>query len=98
MTPSRRMVDPLLKSSLEVRYTLCTASELHLLAKIIPAFPTYSTLTTRNANFERNTVSDRKARNLWPNSHNYARRFMSQRKRCTSAKVAIRELLIIADV
>ncbi len=92
------MIDPLLKSSLEVRHALGATSEFHLLAKIIPPFPAYSTLTTRNANFERNTVSDRKARNLWPNGHNYAGRFMSQRKRCTGAKVAIRELFIIADV
>ena len=92
------MIDSFLKSSLEMRDALRTTSEPHLFAKIVSPFPANCTLTARNANFESDSVANCEAINLRSNAHNYTGRFMAKRKRCTSTKVTICELLVIADV
>jgi hypothetical protein len=61
------MVDSLLQGPLEVRYTLRTAPEYHLLAEVIPPFPTDATLAAWYAYLERNSVSNAEAIDLWPN-------------------------------
>lgn len=47
MTPNSRVVNPFLKSALEVRYTLSTTPKPHLLAEVVPPLPTDAALATR---------------------------------------------------
>lgn len=50
MTPNCRMIDPLLKSALEVWHTFGATPESHFLAKVVSTFSANTTFTTRNAN------------------------------------------------
>jgi hypothetical protein len=98
VTPDSGVIDPLLQGPLEMWHTLRTTSKPHLLAKVIPPFPTDLTLTTRNADFESDSVSDREAIDLWSNAHHHSRSLMSKRKRSTSAQVAIGEFFVVAYI
>jgi hypothetical protein len=98
VTPSCRVINSFLKSSLEMGNALCATPEFHLLAKIISSFPTDSTLATRNSDFECHTISNLKAMNLRPNSYYDTRRFMSKGERRTRAKISICEFLVVADI
>lgn len=92
------MIYSFLQSSLKVRYTLCAASESHLLAQIVPAFPADCALSARNADLEGNSVTNGKARDLRANTDNYTGRFMSKGQWCTGTEVAIGKLLVVADI
>lgn len=72
MTPDSRMIYPLLKGSLEMWYTFGTTPEPHLLAEVIPAFPTDGTLATRNPDLQGHPIADFEAIDLWANANNYA--------------------------
>jgi len=79
VTPSRGMVNPILKSALEMGNRLGATPELHPLAEIIPTFPANPTLAAWNADLEGHSVTDVKPRDLRSNSHNGSRRLMPKR-------------------
>lgn len=81
-----------------MRNTLCTTPEPHLLAKIIPSLPANGTLPTRNAHLEGDSIAECKAIDLRTDSNNYTRRFVTKRERSASTKVAVGELLVVADI
>lgn len=81
-----------------MRNTFCAASEFHLFAKIIPAFSADCALPARNADLERNSVTNCKALDLRPNSDDYTGRFMSKGQWRTGAKVAIGKFLVVTDI
>lgn len=78
VAPDGGMVNPLLQSSLEVRDALRTASEPHLLAEVVPPFPTDAALTAWYAHLERNSVANAEAIDLWPNGNYDTGGFMTK--------------------
>jgi hypothetical protein len=77
MAPDCRMVDSFLQRSLEMWNAFGTTPEFHLLAQVVSSFPADATLTAGNANFQRNTVADIEAIDLWPNRNDDTRGFMA---------------------
>ncbi len=98
VTPERRVVDLLLKRSLEVRNTLCTTSEPHLFAKVIASFSAYSALAAWNADFQRYSIANGESIDVRPNGYNYPGRFMAKRQWSASAEIAISEFLVVAYI
>lgn len=53
------MINPLLQSALEMRETLCRASEFHVFADVVAAFFTAMAVVARDAYFQSYSVADR---------------------------------------
>jgi hypothetical protein len=98
MTPNRRMVDPLLKCALEMWHALRTTPESHLLAEVIPSFPTDTTLPTWNANLQSHSVANGEAMDLWADAHHHPRGLMPERQWCAGAKISICKFLVVGDI
>ena len=77
MAPDCRVVDSFLQRSLEMWNAFGTTPEFHPLAQVISSFPADATLTAWNSNFQRNTVADIEAIDLWPNRNDDTRGFMA---------------------
>jgi len=98
VAPNGRVVDPLLESSLEMRYTLRATPKLHLLAEVITPLPADATLAAWNAYFERNAVANGKSIDVRADGHDFTGRFMTKGQWRTSTEVAVGKLLIIAYI
>lgn len=98
MAPNRRMVDPLLKSSLEMRNAFCATPKPHFLAQIVAPFSANRALSTWNTDFQRNPIANREAIYVRPDANYYAGRFMTKRQRCASTKVSVGEFLVVTDI
>lgn len=85
VTPNSRMINPLLQRPLKMRYTLRTTPKPHLLAKIIPSFPTDPTLPAWNPYFERNAVADLESIHLRSDGAYDAGGFMAEGERRAGA-------------
>jgi hypothetical protein len=72
VTPDGGVIYSLLKRALKVRYTLRTTPEPHFLAKVVPPLSANTTLTTGNANFKSNSVTDFEILGLGAKSHDNA--------------------------
>lgn len=57
MTPLGRMIDSLLQCTLEMRETLCRASEFHLFADVVAAFFAAVAVVARNTYFQSDSVA-----------------------------------------
>lgn len=98
MTPISRVVYSLLKCTLVVRVCLRTASKSQLLAQVIPAVPADTTLSTRNSDLKRDTISNFEAVDLRTNSDHFTRGFVTERKWLACAQVTIGEFLIVRNI
>lgn len=57
VTPFRRVIDPLLQRTLEMREALAAAPELELFANVIPTLRATGTATAGQADFESNSIA-----------------------------------------
>lgn len=98
MAPNRRMVDSFLKSPLKMRHALRTTSKPHLLAEVVPPPPADTALATWYPYFERHSITNIEASDIWPDGHYHTRRLMAKGQRCACTKISIGKLLIIAHI
>lgn len=78
MAPHSRVVDSLLQRPLEMRKALCTASEAHLLAKVVPPLAADTALSTRHTYLEGDAITNGEAAYLRTNGDDNARGLMAQ--------------------
>lgn len=98
VAPRRGVVDSLLQCALVVRNTLSAGPELHLLAEVVSTLAADGALSTRDANFESNTIAELEAGDEGPDGDDLARGLVAERERVAGAEVSIGELLVVADV
>lgn len=65
MTPLRRVVDPLLKSTLVVGDTLRAAAKPKLLAKVVAAFPTDAAGVAGHTDLQGDPIPEPKPGDMW---------------------------------
>jgi len=92
------VVDPLLQRALEMRETLPTTPELHLLADIIPPFLTSCTLSARQAHLERDLVSGLEVRDGGAYGADYAGGLVAEREGFADEDVAVSEVGVVVEV
>lgn len=99
VAPRSRVVNPVLKSALGVRESLCRAPELHALADVVSALLTPLALAARLTDLEGNLVSNFKVcLRLGAHRHNHARRLVTQRHWLFHDDVAIAVVVVVVQV
>lgn len=78
VTPSSRVIDPLLQRSLEMWEALCATPEAHLFAEIVSTLAANATLSTWHANFKGHAVAQREVAHLRTDGDNHARRLVAK--------------------
>jgi hypothetical protein len=98
MTPSRRMINPLLQRALRVRIRFRTAPELHLLTYIIPPLLTPIARLARQPYFQRNLITYFEPCDVRPDAYDHAGRFMPKGHGLAHEDVAVAEVAVVGRV
>jgi hypothetical protein len=98
MAPCSRVVYPILQCPLGVRERLCTTSEPHSFANVVPALLAPFTGLARLPYLERNFVTNIETRHFRAHAHDYTRGLVAQRHGFLDNDVAIAVVAVVMQI